>query len=65
MGSIKHQYLKRAANSLMETYPDEFGMDFYKNKEKVRVYCSVTGKSIRNKITGYITHVMKKKASED
>lgn len=64
MGRIKHTYLKRIANELLETYNEEFGKDFQKNKEKVQELSTVKSKSIRNKIAGYITKVVKRKATE-
>lgn len=57
MGSIKHTYIKRAADSLLEEYGDEFNTDFDNNKVKVGEYCTVEGKTIRNRIAGYITRV--------
>ena len=64
MGRIKQTYLKRIANELLETYKGEFGKDFQKNKEKVQELSTVESKSIRNKIAGYITKVVKKEATE-
>jgi len=64
MGRIKQTYLKRVANELLETYKGEFSKDFQKNKEKVHELSTVESKSIRNKIAGYITKVVKKEATE-
>jgi len=64
MGRIKQTYLKRIANELLEKYKGEFGKDFQKNKEKVQELSTVESKSIRNKIAGYITKVVKKEATE-
>ncbi len=63
MGRIKQTYLKRIADELIETYGGEFGVEFEVNKKKVSEYCTAEGKSIRNKIAGYITRVMKNKAA--
>ena len=64
MGRIKQTYLKRIANELLEKYKGEFGKDFQKNKEKVQELSTVKSKSIRNKIAGYITKVVKKESTE-
>ncbi|MBU4266551.1 MAG: 30S ribosomal protein S17e [Candidatus Altiarchaeales archaeon] len=64
MGRIKQTYLKRIANELLEKYKVEFSKDFQKNKEKVQELSTVKSKSIRNKIAGYITKVMKRDATE-
>ncbi len=65
MGRIKHTYLKRIADKLMKEYADEFTTDFEENKKKVQELTNVESKSMRNKIAGYITRVMKKKGSSD
>jgi len=65
MGRIKHTYLKRVADKLLEDYRGEFNTDFENNKQKVGEYTDVSGKSIRNKIAGYITNVIKKASTED
>ena len=64
MGRIKQTYLKRVADRLMKEYADEFTADFEENKKKVQELSNVESKSIRNKIAGYITRVMKKNLSE-
>jgi len=64
MGRIKQTYLKRIANELLEKYKEDFGKDFQKNKEMVQELSTVKSKSIRNKIAGYITKVMKREATE-
>lgn len=62
MGRIKQTYLKRVAKSLMEAHPGEFSADFNHNKVKVAELTTVQSKSIRNKIAGYLSRVMKQKA---
>lgn len=59
MGRIKQTYLKRVAEKLLGGYREEFGKDFEVNKKKVNEHSDVKSKSIRNKIAGYITRVMK------
>jgi len=63
MGRIKQTYLKRVANELLEKYKAEFSTDFQHNKEKVQELTTVKSKSIRNKIAGYITKVVKREAT--
>ncbi|MBN2251948.1 MAG: 30S ribosomal protein S17e [Candidatus Altiarchaeota archaeon] len=62
MGRIKQTYLKRVAENLMEAYPDEFNTDFENNKKKVTEFAVIQSKSIRNKIAGYLSRVMKQKS---
>ncbi|MBD3387504.1 MAG: 30S ribosomal protein S17e [Candidatus Altiarchaeales archaeon] len=61
MGRIKQTYLKRVAEKLLREYPDVFTADFQDNKRKVASHTDITSKSIRNKIAGYITRVVKHK----
>ncbi len=62
MGRIKQSALKRLANKLMAEYNDEFDIDFGKNKEGVQKFSTVESKSVRNKIAGYISRIMKQRA---
>jgi small subunit ribosomal protein S17e len=61
MGRIKQTYLKRVAKKLLKEYPDVFTAEFQDNKKKVASHTDITSKSIRNKIAGYITRVVKHK----
>jgi small subunit ribosomal protein S17e len=65
MGRIKPTYLKRIAEKLMREYGDEFTTDFEGNKGKVQELSNVKSKSMRNKIAGCITRIVKKKGSPD
>jgi small subunit ribosomal protein S17e len=62
MGRIKQTYLKRVAKNLMAAHPGEFSADFDNNKVKVGELTTVQSKSIRNKIAGYLSRVMKQKS---
>lgn len=62
MGRIKQTYLKRVAKNLMAEYPEQFNTDFDNNKKKVQELSTVRSKSIRNKIAGYLSRVMKQKS---
>ena len=66
MGRIKQTYLKRVAEELLELYPEIFvSIDFEENKKLVGHYTDITSKSIRNKIAGYITRVVKQEAKRE
>lgn len=60
MGRIKQIPVKRTGDELIEKYEEEFSVDFQHNKEKVEELSNVESKSMRNKIAGYVTKVMKK-----
>jgi small subunit ribosomal protein S17e len=55
MGNIRPTYIKRVAIELVERYPEQFTPDFDHNKKKVSELATVQGKSMRNRIAGYIT----------
>lgn len=51
---------------LLEEYPDAFvSVDFEDNKRMVAHYTDITSKSIRNKIAGYITRVVKQESVKE
>lgn len=55
MGNIKTTFVKRLANSVLENHKDKFGKDYSKNKEIIKEFVDIKSKTLRNKITGYIT----------
>jgi len=61
MGNIKQTFIKRVARELFDRYPNEFTRDFEHNKKKVEELTNVTSKTIRNRIAGYITRLVRMK----
>ena len=61
MGNIKQTFIKRVARELFDRYPDQFTRDFEHNKKKVEELTNVTSKTIRNRIAGYITRLVRMK----
>lgn len=59
MGKVRIGLVKRTARRLISTYPDLFSEDFQQNKELVRKFVTVNSKKLRNRIAGYITHLVK------
>ncbi|HEX2022594.1 MAG TPA: 30S ribosomal protein S17e [Candidatus Thermoplasmatota archaeon] len=55
MGNIRPTYIKRVAIELVERYPDRFTPDFDHNKKAVGELADIQGKSMRNRIAGYVT----------
>ena len=55
MGNIRPTYIKRVAIELVERFPDRFTGDFDHNKKMVDELADVQGKSMRNRIAGYVT----------
>jgi small subunit ribosomal protein S17e len=63
MGSVKPSYIKNFAMDLLNKYQSSFGMDFEQNKLKVSEYTDIKNKTIRNRVAGYITRVLRQKAT--
>ena len=61
MGQVKNVFIKHLAKSLIEKYPDKFTKDFEKNKEELDKLIELESKKIRNKVAGYLAHIMSKK----
>ena len=59
MGKIRTLMIKRTARKLLEAYPDLFTDSFDHNKMVVRKLVDVESKRVKNRIAGYITHLVK------
>eukprot|EP00758_Cryptobia_borreli_P004926 Tbor_TRINITY_DN4661_c0_g1::TRINITY_DN4661_c0_g1_i1::g.14934::m.14934/K02962/RP-S17e, RPS17; small subunit ribosomal protein S17e len=62
MGNIRTKTVKRASKQVVEKYFAKLGKDFYTNKRVVMDVTLMTSKKLRNKISGYTTHIMKRLA---
>ena len=65
MGKIRSERIKRIANELFEKYSDEFSSDFNENKNIISSFLLINSKKMRNKITGYITSLVKSEETEE
>jgi len=54
-------YVKNLARKLIEIFPDKFTKNFEKNKEWIDKVVQLESKTIRNKVAGYLTHLVEKK----
>jgi len=59
MGKVRPAYIKRTARKLLEIYPDKFTDDFETNKRLVQELTDITSKTVRNRVAGYITRLVK------
>lgn len=55
MGNIRPTYIKRVAIELVERFPDRFTADFDHNKKAVSELADFQGKTLRNRVAGYVT----------
>lgn len=61
MGSVKPSYIKNFAMDLLRTHESSFRADFEQNKLMVSEYTNIKNKTIRNRVAGYITRVLRQK----
>jgi len=59
VGKVRPTIVKRTAKKLLSKYPDIFTSDFETNKQIVSQLIEYQSKRIRNRIAGYITHLVK------
>ena len=62
MGKIRTKTVKRASRVIVEKYFNKLGKDFYTNKRVVMDATVMASKKLRNKVSGYTTHIMKRLA---
>jgi small subunit ribosomal protein S17e len=66
MGKVRPIFIKKNSKELIEKYPNAFTKDFEKNKKTLNIYTEIQSKLVRNRIAGYITHLIKfKKKNEE
>jgi small subunit ribosomal protein S17e len=59
MGKVRIDAVKRLARNLYNRYPNYFSAEFNENKEKLRNILLTPSKSSRNRVAGYLTHLVK------
>jgi len=58
MGKVRPDHIKNLAWKLVERFPNRFDSDFENNKNMVDALTDVTSTKIRNRVAGYITHLV-------
>ncbi|MEM5799749.1 MAG: 30S ribosomal protein S17e [Candidatus Aenigmatarchaeota archaeon] len=61
MGNIRTTQIKNVSEKLVKMFPDKFSKNFEENKKIVSNFLHIKSKDVRNKIAGYITHIVEKK----
>ncbi|MEK6959234.1 MAG: 30S ribosomal protein S17e [archaeon] len=64
MGLSVSKGLKYRSEVLLEEFPENFGMNFQKNKEELNKLPLGLSKTSRNVVAGYITRLANKKEQE-
>ncbi|KAF8330803.1 ribosomal protein S17e [Cantharellus anzutake] len=60
MGRVRTKTVKKASRVLIEKYYPRLTLDFHTNKRVIDEVAVVPSKRLRNKISGYTTHLMKR-----
>jgi small subunit ribosomal protein S17e len=58
LGKIRPSYIKKISRILMERFPEKVNSDFENNKKIVDNLTNVSSNKLRNRIAGYITHLV-------
>lgn len=59
-GRVRTKTVKKAARVLIESYYSKLTRDFHTNKRVTQDVAVVGSKRLRNRIAGYLTHLMKR-----
>jgi len=59
LGSVRPGFIKNAARSLMQLYPDTFTDDFETNKRLVEQLTDIETKKVRNRVAGYLVRLVR------
>jgi|TARA_B100000959_G_C14864501_1_gene575655 small subunit ribosomal protein S17e len=59
MGRIRQKDIKNTANELINRFSDDLGTDFKENRKFIKSVLRVQGKLLMNRISGYVTHIVK------
>ena len=60
MGRVRTKTVKKAARTIIEKYYPRLTLDFHVNKRICAEVALIPSKRMRNKIAGYVTHLMKR-----
>merc|ERR1712232_1136587 len=60
MGRVRTKTVKKASRVIIEKYYTRLTLDFQTNKRVVEEFALIPSKRLRNKIAGFVTHLMKR-----
>lgn len=65
MGRVRPVFIKKISKEILSKYSEIFTDNFEKNKELLNQYVIIQSRLVRNRIAGYIVHLVKMKRTED
>ena len=65
MGRVRPVFIKKISKEILSKYSEIFTDDFEKNKDLLNQYVIIQSKLVRNRIAGYIVHLVKMRKAED
>ena len=60
MGRVRTKTVKKASKVIIEKYYTKLTLDFDTNKKIIEEIALIPSKPLRNKIAGFVTHLMKR-----
>lgn len=60
MGRVRTKTVKKASKTIVEKYYSVLNLDFQNNKKIIDEVAIIASKRLRNKIAGFVTHLMKR-----
>ena len=60
MGRVRTKTIKKAARLIVERYYTKLTLDFHTNKQICAEVAVIPSKRLRNQISGFVTHLMKR-----
>lgn len=65
MGRVRPVFIKKISKDLVSKYSGIFTDNFETNKQLINQYLILQSKVVRNRIAGYITHLVKSEKLEE
>jgi small subunit ribosomal protein S17e len=65
MGRVRPRYIKSLGEKLLEMYPERFTDSFEENKKAVAELADIPSKTVRNRVAGYITRLVKRRKAQE